>query len=232
MTLTAGTLFLVTGSLALLAFLSWATYQSGKILRDNPPEINLLLSPGENVARAVVIVLCIGVGFGSGTDPVRLGWVTFDPLGALVGGAVLGLAVQLPVNWLTRLAVDRLGKDVYSPVVVRLVMPRGRREAALTMIAFLPAVLMEELLFRSLLVGGFSSFANPWVLAILWSMVFGAMHLPQGSWGVMATSVIGFVLGGAFIIGGGLLAPVVAHYVINLLQVWDASRHRRWLEEY
>lgn len=232
MTPTAGSLFMVIGSLALLAFLSWATYQSGKILRDNPPDFNLLLAPGENVARAVIIVLCLGIGLGSGMDPVRLGWTVTDPLGALTGGVALGLAVQLPLSWLTRIAVDRLGKDIYSPVVVRLVLPRDRREAMLTVAAFLPAVLMEELLFRSLLVGGFSVFINPWILALVWSMAFGAMHLPQGSWGMMATSVIGFVLGGAFIMTGGLLAPIVAHYAINVLQVWDADRHRRWLEEY
>ena len=108
-----------------------------------------------------------------------------------------------------------------------MILPKNRREAVLVALAFVPAVLMEEMLFRSLLVGGFSLYFNPWILGMLWSMVFGAMHLPQGSFGMIATSLIGFVLAGAFILSGTLLVPLAAHYVVNMLQLLDAHRHRR-----
>jgi membrane protease YdiL (CAAX protease family) len=65
-----------------------------------------------------------------------------------------------------------------------------------------------------------------------WAMVFGAMHLPQGSVGMIATSFIGFILAGAFIVSGGLLVPVAAHYCINILQLWDADRHKEWLKSF
>jgi membrane protease YdiL (CAAX protease family) len=232
MTLSTGYLILAAGSLLLLAFLSWSTYQSGKILQANPPDTNLLLSTPENVARFVLIGLCIGLGLASDLDLTRLGWTLADPWGSLFRGAILGVAVQIPLGWLTRLAVRRLGatRDIYSPVVVRLILPKTRRQAVLVALAFLPAVFMEEMLFRSLLLGGFSVLFNPWILGLVWAVVFGTMHLPQGSVGTIATSFIGFILAGAFIVSGGLLVPVAAHYVMNILQVWDADRHRDWLK--
>jgi membrane protease YdiL (CAAX protease family) len=234
MTFSTGYLTLSAGALLLVTFLSWSTYQSGKILKDHPPDTNLLLSTPENVARFVLIGLCIGLGLASDLDLTRLGWTLADPLGSLFKGAILGVAVQLPLSWLTRAVVSRLGAsaDIYSPVVVRLILPKTRHEAVMVALAFLPAVVMEELLFRSLLVGGFSVLFNPWILALVWAMVFGSMHLPQGSLGMIATSFIGFILGAAFIVSGGLLAPVAAHYVINILQVWDADRHKEWLKAF
>jgi membrane protease YdiL (CAAX protease family) len=234
MTFSTGYLVFATGSLLLVTFLSWSTYQSGKILQENPPDTNLLLSTPENVARFVLVGLCIGLGLASDLDLTRLGWTLADPWVSLLKGAVLGVAVQIPLSWLTRAVVNRLGagKDIYSPVVVRLILPKTRREAALVALAFVPAVFMEEMLFRSLLVGGFSVLFNPWVLGLVWAMVFGSMHLPQGSLGMIATSFIGFILAGAFIVSGGLLVPIAAHYVINILQVWDADRHKEWLKAF
>jgi membrane protease YdiL (CAAX protease family) len=234
MTFSTGYLVLAVGSLLLVTFLSWSTYQSGRILQESPPDTNLLLSTPENVARFVLIGLCIGLGLASDLDLTRLGWTLADPWASLLKGAVLGVAVQIPLSWLTRRIVSRLGpsSDIYSPVVVRLILPKTRREAVLVALAFLPAVFMEEMLFRSLLVGGFSLVFNPWILGLAWAMVFGTMHLPQGSLGMIATSFIGFVLAGAFIVSGGLLVPVSAHYVINILQVWDADRHKEWLKSF
>ena len=73
MTPPVGHLVLITGSLLLLGFLSWATYQSGRLLQENPPDINLLLAPSENVARAVVLGICVGLGLASGLDLDQLG---------------------------------------------------------------------------------------------------------------------------------------------------------------
>ena len=91
---------------------------------------------------------------------------------------------------------------------------------------------MEELLFRSLLLGGFGTFAPPALLAVAWSLVFGAMHLPQGSLGIVVAAALGLLLSALFLLTGGLLAPFVAHYVINLVQLIWASFDRSWLENY
>ena len=235
MTFSTGYLILAAGSLSLLGFLSWSTYQSGKILQENPPDTNLLLSTPENVARFVLIGLCLGLGLASDLDLTRLGWTLADPLTLPLqrrrpgrGRADPAQLAHAPGGEPARAP----SKDIYSPVVVRLILPKTRREAVLVALAFLPAVFMEEMLFRSLLVGGFSVLFNPWILGMVWAMVFGTMHLPQGSLGMIATSFIGFILAGAFIVSGGLLVPVAAHYVINILQVWDADRHKEWLQAF
>jgi len=227
-----GPMILVVGSLLLLALLCWATYQSGRIMQEQPPDTNLLLSTPETVVRLVLIGVCLALGLVSGLGTSRFGWQGTDVLLGLVEGAAVGLVVQTILNVSTRRMIGIFGKDIYSPVVVRNILPKDRRQAVLVSLAFIPAVLMEELLFRSLLVGGLSVFFNPWLLAVIWSMLFGTMHLPQGGFGMIATSVVGFALSAAFIFTGSLLAPLAAHYVINLLQLHDAAQHRDWLESY
>jgi len=90
-----------------------------------------------------------------------------------------GLIVQVAVNWLIFRAVDAFGQDVYSPRVMKAILPRSPREQILVPLAILPAALLEELLFRSLLLGGFSLFAPPLLLAAVFSLLFGLMHAPQ-----------------------------------------------------
>lgn len=230
--LTLGNMILVAGSLFLLAFISWATYQSGRLLQESPPDFNLLLSLPENGLRLLLVGACLVLGLLGDVGPARLGWQAPQPLLLLGQGLLLGWAMQWCLSQAVRRAVALLGKDVYSPLVLRNILPKNRQEAVLVALAFIPAVLMEELLFRSLLLGGFSIFFNPWLLAVTLSMLFGFLHLAQGGLAMVATSLVGFVLSGSFLLSGSLLVPFTAHYVINLLQLWDAHVHRDWLEGY
>ena len=143
-----------------------------------------------------------------------------------------GLIVQVAVNWLTFRAVDAFGQDVYSPKVIQAILPRSPREQLLVPLALLPAALLEELLFRSLLLGGFSLFAQPLLLAAVFSLLFGLMHAPQGRFGIVVTAAVGFLLCLLFLWRWSLLPTVVAHYAINLRQLRTAERQRDWLERH
>ncbi|MGM0605446.1 MAG: CPBP family intramembrane glutamic endopeptidase, partial [Halobacteriota archaeon] len=78
----------------------------------------------------------------------------------------------------------------------------------------------EELLFRGILIGALSvGFeVSPWLLAIGSSIAFGLGHGAQGSIGVVVTGLLGFAFAWLFIVTGSLLAVVVAHYLVNLLE--------------
>ena len=171
-------------------------------------------------------------GLGAGRPPARLGWRPAQRGSEVVWGRGLGVIAQLTLNLATDWAVVRFGKDIYSPAVIVSVLPRNRREWVLVPLALGPAVLVEELLFRSLLLGGFSLWAHPLFLAVTLSIVFGLMHAPQGTLAVAATCLVGFGLSLLFLWRGSLLAPFVSHYVINLLQLVWANRRREWLESY
>jgi len=67
-------LILIGGSLCLLGFVCWLTYASARLLQRWEPDVNLLLAPVENLARLVIIALCLLVGLASGVPAARLGW--------------------------------------------------------------------------------------------------------------------------------------------------------------
>lgn len=222
----------VLGTLLILAFLAWGTYQTAGYLRQFPANVNLLLLPAENILRMALLFVCLWLGQVSGLPYAQLGWMSFDPQRDVAVGLFAGtfLAVFLPP--FTQWAVKRFGRQVYSPVVVRSILPRSRREWLFVPPLLFFAVLLEEFLFRSFLLGGFGSFAPPVLLALIWSIVFGAMHVPQGALGVLVAALLGLLLSGLFLATMSLLAPLIAHYMINLLQLIWASLDRSWLESY
>jgi len=64
----------------------------------------------------------------------------------------------------------------------------------------------------------------------VFSLLFGLMHAPQGSFGIVVTAVVGFLLCLLFLWRWSLLPPLVAHYAINILQLRTAETQGHWLE--
>jgi hypothetical protein len=222
----------VAGTLLLTGTITWLTYRSARLLREMEVPFNLMLAPLENAFRLFLIVFCLGLGRLSGLPPDQLGWVVSSPLAEVSIGLVFGLSVQSLLHPVTRWAVDRFGEEIYSPMVIRNILPANNREWVLVPLALLPAALVEELLFRSLLLGGLSVVWPPLLLALLGALLFGVMHVPQKLLGVLMTGVVGFLLSLLFLWRWTLLSVFVAHYTINVLQLLWASRQREWLERY
>ena len=225
-------IFFVAGTLVLLVFLCWSTFRSAVYLREIQPTFNLLLLPAENVVRLLLIAVCLWLALSSNQAYARFGWDVVEPARDVVIGFAVGILVALTLPVLTRVAIARFGTQIHSSVVIRSILPRNSREGLLVPFALLPAVLLEELLFRALLLGGFAVFAPPLVLAVIWSALFGAMHLPQGLLGIVVAALLGLLLSALFLATTSLLAPFIAHYVINLLQIVWGSRDKAWLESY
>src|SRR3954451_2758907 len=222
----------VFGSLGLTVALAWATYQSGRLLRAVHVSENLLLAPVENMVKVVLVFLCIGLGIASGAPFQQLGW-TLDKLVRDVGlGILLGISTQVAANSITVQAVKIWGKDIYSPVVMKNIMPRTRIEWLLLPAALVLGVVLEELLFRSLLIGGLSTTVPVPILVVGFAAIFGLMHSPQGNFGVIMTGLIGAWFGILFVWSGSLVLPLVAHYVINFLQLLKAQAESAWLDPY
>jgi membrane protease YdiL (CAAX protease family) len=222
----------VVGTIIVLAFLSWATYRTAVFLRQVNLDFNLLLLPAENLLRLGLIAVCIWLAWSSGQPMARFGWETAEPARDIVIGSAIGILVALALPPLTRWAIVSFGAHVYSPVIVRSILPRNQREGLLVPLALVSSVLLEEVLFRSLLLGGLAIFAPPVLLAFIWSILFGAMHLPQGALGIVVAAVLGLLLSALFLATSSLLAPFIAHYVINFLQLVWASKDKGWLESY
>lgn len=216
-------LVMLGGSLLLTALLGVAAYRSALALKRGEVSVNLLLAPGENAVRLLLIGLCVLIGWASSVTPEALGWRTGEVIGEGLTGLIAGLGLLVVVNLGSAWAVRRFGPGIYSPLVLRNMLPRSQRDWLLSPLALAPAVLLEELLFRSLLTGGFASLIPFWAALAFSSAAFGVMHLPQGTLGVVIAAILGTALGALLLWRGSILTPFVAHYVLNLAQLVVAS---------
>ena len=153
-----------------------------------------------------------------------MGWQTAHIWRDLAFGVFFGVAMAGFFALAGRAAVNRWGPEVYDDRVLRCILPVTRRERPEVALALLPAALLEELLFRSLPLGGLT-----WLIAphwLLWPLAvfFGLLHWPQGGWGVAGTTLAAILLSLLFLVTGSIWPPLAAHYVMNGLQVAVAVR--------
>lgn len=226
-------LYIVQLAILLLTLgLGWVTYQSNLLLKKFQPSFNLLLSPPELAVRLLLVGLCIFLAWLSGLPADQLGLIVRQPIRSIALGASIGVVIQLGLYLVTWWAVNHYGRQIYSPTVVRNILPRHPIEWPLVCLAFIPAVTMEELLFRTLWLGAFSGTIPILGLVLGTSVIFGLMHQPQGLLGVILTGSINIVFCFLFIWTGELLIPLIAHYTLNILQLVVASFQQDWLEDY
>ena len=86
----------------------------------------------------------------------------------------------------------------------------------------LPVIaLVEELLFRAAAIGvpvaGLDAPAAG--MAVVASVAFALGHGAQGRAGIVVTGTLGLALAGLFVVTNSLLAVVVAHYLVNALEL-------------
>jgi membrane protease YdiL (CAAX protease family) len=206
-------------TLLLVGFVGYSTYRAAKILPTWPLDQNPLLHPAETALRFVLIVLCIGLGFLSGQSWTTLGWQVAQPLAQIGWGTLWGLAIAAIYIFSTRWVMAKSGGRYYTPTVVRVLIPRSRQQLLAIAVAMVSVVLLEELLFRSLLLGGLTPLLPIWLLLAAGGVIFGLMHSPQGWWGMAAIAIGGVLLGSMFVATQSLLIPAVAHYVANMVQI-------------
>ncbi|MEI7556021.1 type II CAAX endopeptidase family protein [Candidatus Chlorohelix sp.] len=227
-------LIFAIGTLALLALMYWGAYFNGKEIKNIQIRGNLLLQFPEFLFKLVLLGLCLGLASSytmARTERV-FGWSPRNFGVELVIGVIIGLVVQYSVNFISGLAIRIWGPQIYSPIIMKNVVPRKLSEWILILIPLLLAVAVEEVLFRALTVGGFSSLINPWIMAIGSSILFGLVHVPQGKLGMVLTGLVGFIFAAIFIITNSLLVVISAHYVINLLQLAKAGEEENWLKRF
>jgi membrane protease YdiL (CAAX protease family) len=201
-----------------------STIRTGQILRTWTPPSNLLLSPLDNVLRLAAIGLCIGLGYAFGPDSAALGWSLAHFAPDVVLGACMGVLMAGGLAVTGRAVERRWGPQVYEDKLLRCILPATPREWPGVVLALLPAAALEELLFRSLPLGGLAQIIAPYWLMWPLALFFGLLHWPQGGWGVVGTTVAAVILALLFLITGSIWTPLAAHYVLNVLQVILAQR--------
>lgn len=224
------------GTLALISFLYWAAYQSARALKNRTVQLtgNLLLSIPEFFFKLLLLGICAGLATTLTVDRLDkyLNWPSTQPIVDILIGTTVGIATVFVINIFSVAAIRIWGKKIYSPELMKSLVPRNQLEWVLIMIPLLLAVTVEEVLFRALLIGGFSTVVNPWAMAVASSVIFGMMHSPQGTLGIVLTGLVGMLFGAVFILTNSLLAAIVAHFVVNILQIFRAKEDIAWYERF
>ena len=220
----------VAGTLLLVGFVCLNSWAAAALLRRQPLAYNPLLHPLENLGRLVLVGICLLLSRVSGLPDAAFGFVDPDPAANLLLGVACGLVLLGLNHYGTRWVLRRWGAGTYAPALLRAMLPGSSREWLFAAPALLLAALGEELLFRSLALGGLAAFWPALALAVVFSLAFGLAHLPQGKLGVVGAGLLGFLLSLLFLWRWSLLACTVAHLLVNLGQLYTGERELRWLE--
>jgi uncharacterized protein len=165
------------------------------------------------VVGAYAVVGAVGLGIAAlrgepnvfVCESLRLG---NDPMMGHVASLCGGLALAVAIIAATRYFVKNTAWAASLHEDLRP-MARALGEGAVLPIALASSV-GEEVLFRGAL--------TPWLGIIASSILFGLLHQMRGrsrlSWVVFAT-IVGLMLGALFRVTGSLVGPIVAHALIN-----------------
>jgi membrane protease YdiL (CAAX protease family) len=211
-------------TLLLTGLIGYSTYATARLLRTWQPETNLLLMPAEAFMRLVFILAGIGLGLLSGLPMEQLGWTLVDAGRQIMWGIGWGMVMAGFFALTTQWVVNGTGQRLYSARMLAHILPTNRRESLLVALAMISVVVAEEILFRSLLLGGLTPLLSPSLLIGLSAIVFGLMHSPQGLWGMVGATLGGILFGVLFFQADSILLPLVAHYVANMVQIYVAMK--------
>ncbi|QSG13676.1 CPBP family intramembrane glutamic endopeptidase [Halapricum desulfuricans] len=139
---------------------------------------------------------------------------------ALLLGLALGAGLWV-ANEASARALDVAGIE-YDERLRAMLAPDSLAGWVVLLGVALPTIAaVEELLFRAAAIGvvaaGFD--LSPWPLVVGSSVAFGLGHGAQGRAGIAVTAMLGTVLASAFVLSGSLLVVVVAHYLVNALEL-------------
>lgn len=145
-------------------------------------------------------------------------WLALEHGSGHAYSLALGIAIGGLVIVTTRMAVSRYAwaRRLHSELRP---LARGISYTGIAVLALLSA-LVEELVFRGLL--------QPWIGLVPQALLFGVVHqLPGNSrwvWAGWAT-LVGLSLGVVFQLSGSLLGPIVAHALINAVNLAFLKSH-------
>lgn len=173
------------------------------------------------VTQGLFAVVVVGGAVVFSIPPRAFGLDTAAVSGqALLWGLALGASLWV-ANEASARVLDVAGVE-YDERLRSMLAPESLGGWVVLLGVALPAVaVVEELLFRAAAIGvvaaGFG--VSPWLLVVGSSITFGLGHGAQGRAGIAVTGVLGVVLASAFVLSGSLLTVVVAHYLINALEL-------------
>lgn len=95
-------------------------------------------------------------------------------------------------------------------------LPRTDEEAAHFRVLSVTAGICEEIVYRGYLIWYLAVFIGPWPAALAAGVLFGVLHLYQGTQGISRAGALGVVMALLYVGSGSLLWPMILHAAVDL----------------
>jgi uncharacterized protein len=123
-------------------------------------------------------------------------------------------------------AQAKVRKHVESQPGVRTLLPSTPREARVFIAVAITAGICEEVLYRGYLLWYFQSLVPRGLAIVAATVAFAVAHAYQGVRGIAATGAAGAVAMAVYLLTGSLLAPIVLHAALDLVNGFTIYRAR------
>lgn len=121
-------------------------------------------------------------------------------------------------------AQAKVRKQVEAQPNVRTVLPSTPREVRVFRAGAITAGICEEVLYRGYLLWYFQSLMPAGVAVAAAIVAFGVAHAYQGVRGIFGTGIAGAIAMAVYVLTGSLLAPIVLHATLDLVNGFLAYR--------
>jgi hypothetical protein len=171
------------------------------------------------VMEWLLAAVVLGLWLASSRPPGDLGlalpggWrLAFGAAATVVGLAVLEVQ-RRAVHGTTGADLEAM-RDHMAPLADFL--PRTAKEERVFRQLAITAGVTEELVYRGYLIWYFAAYLGVWPAALVAAVVFGGLHLYQGTVGMVKTGATGLVMAVLYVVTGSLLWPTILHAAIDL----------------
>jgi membrane protease YdiL (CAAX protease family) len=155
----------------------------------------------------------------NGEPRTEIGWVARKPLVEVLIGAALFPAMFFGTGWLDRL-LTKVGLTSPSTSLPSFVPAGNFGQAALAVALVAVVALSEETVFRGYLMLRFRGLTgSPAAAVLLSAVVFSLGHGYEGTAGVVTVGVMGIAFALVYTWRGSLIAPMVMHFLQDLLAI-------------
>jgi membrane protease YdiL (CAAX protease family) len=155
----------------------------------------------------------------NGEPVARIGWASTRRETEVVLG--VGVFILLfPGMALLERAFRAGGLSAPSTPLPRFLEARGTVELLLAVVLVVVVAVAEETIFRGYLMLRFASVTgSPWMAVALSAAVFALGHGYEGAAAVATIGVMGVALGLLYLWRGSLVAPIVAHFLQDIVSI-------------
>jgi membrane protease YdiL (CAAX protease family) len=155
---------------------------------------------------------------------LEAGWLFY--LGALIGVSVIVLLV-LQIKGLKSASAEQVQSMHKQLESLKPIAPHNLTELHMFYKVSITAGIVEELLWRGVLIWYLGHYMPVWAAAIISAVGFGLAHSYQGIAQVPKVTVVGAVFAGLYLMTGSIWVPMILHACFDILQgrlVYDALR--------